>query len=159
MIKELVELKNNIKRELDKYYTQRGILIEFNCEKEFSLLNELIEDANRVGFWYYIYTMFFIPISPISKGVRIDISFKTVGGKLYPYFEIIDNITAKEHKHPWWFIKVIFVASEKTEEMRKFEEKYKLKIRKKYDKGFGTVFSDEVYMSLEGFIEPKVVLI
>jgi len=159
MIKELLKLHNRIKRELDKYYVNKGILIEFNYEKEFLLLNELIEDANKVGSWYYIYTMFFIPIPSINKGLRIDISFKTVGGKLHPYFEIVDNITAKEHKNPWWYIKVIFVSYEKTEEMKKFEEKYKLNIRKKYDEGLGGVFSDEVYMPLESFVEPKIVLI
>jgi hypothetical protein len=159
MIKELLELQNNIEKWLDEYYTKKGILIEFNYEKEFSLLNELIKDANKVGLWYYIYTMFFIPISFISKAVRIDIALKTVGGKLYPYVEIIDNITAKEHKYPWWAIKVIFVGSERTEGIRKFEEKYSLKLKKKYDEGFGPVLSDEIYMPLESFVEPKVVLI
>jgi hypothetical protein len=159
MIKELLELQNNIKKGLDKYYVHKGILIEFSYEKEFSLLNELIKDANKVGFWYYIYTMFFIPIPSISKGIRIDIALKTVGGKLYSYFEIIDNITAKEYKHPWWSIKVIFVGSEKTEKVKKFEEKYNLKLRKKYDEGFGPVLSDEIFLPLESFVEPKVVLI
>jgi hypothetical protein len=160
MIKELLELQNNIKKELDKYYVHKGILIEFNYEKEFSLLNELIEDANKVGFWYYIYTKFFIPIPPISKGIRIDIVvLKTVGGKFYPYFEIVDNITAKDYKYPWWSIKVIFVASEETEKTIKFEEKYSLKLRKRYDEGFGPVLSDEIFLPLESFVEPKIVLI
>ena len=159
MIKELLELQNNIKKGLDKYYTQKGILIEFNYEREFSLLNELIKDANKVGFWYYIYTMFFIPIPSISKAIRIDVALKTVGGKLYPYFEIVDNIIAKEHKHPWWSIRVIFVVDKKTEEMEKFEKKYNLKLRKMYSESFGAVLSDEISLPLESFVEPKVVLI
>jgi hypothetical protein len=159
MIKELLELQNNIKKELDKYYVHKGILIEFNYEKEFSLLNELIEDANKVGFWYYIYTMFFIPIPSISKGIRIDITLKTVGGKLYPYFEIVDNITAKNYKYPWWSIRVIFVADEKIENIRKFEGKYKLKLRKRYSEHFGPVLSDEISLPLGSFVEPKVILI
>lgn len=159
MIKELLELQNNIKNGLDKYYVHKGILIEFNYEKEFSLLSGLIEEANKVGFWYYIYTMFFIPIPPISKGMRIDIALKTIGGKLYPYYEIIDNITAKEHKSPWWSIKFIFVGDERTEGVKKFEEKYNLKLRKKYDEGFGPVLSDEVFLPLESFVEPRVILI
>jgi hypothetical protein len=159
MIKELLELQNNIKNGLDKYYVYKGILIEFNYKKEFSLLNELIEDANKVGLWYYIYTMFFIPIPSINKGIRIDITLKTVGGKLYPYYEIVDNITAKEHKSPWWSIRVIFVADEKTENVRKFEEKYKLKLRKNYSESFGPVLSDEISLPLLSFVEPRVVLI
>jgi len=160
MIKELLfELHNNIKKGLDKYYVHKGIFVEFNYEKEFSLLNELMQDANKIGFWYYIYTMFFIPIPPIDKAIRIDVSLRTVGGKIYPYFEIIDNITAKEYKHPWWSIKIIFVESEKTERIREFEEKYNLKLRKRYSEYFGPVLSDEIYMPLESFVEPKIVLI
>jgi hypothetical protein len=159
MIKELLELQNNIKKEIDKYYVHKGILIEFNYEKEFSLLNNLIKDANKVGLWYYIYTRFFIPISSINKAIRIDVALKAVGGKLYPYFEIIDNITAKEHKYPWWSIRVIFVVDERTETIKKFETKYHLKLRKNYSESFGPVLSDEIYIPLESFVEPRVVFI
>ncbi len=157
-MEELVKLKNNIQKELDKYFTSTGILIEFNYEKEFSLLDELIKDANKVGFWYYIHTMFYIPIPSVDKAIRIDISFKTVEGGLQTYFELIDNITAKENKFPWWSIRVNFLSHKKTEEMEKFEEKYGLKIKKKFN-GVGIIFADEIYMGLESFVEPKVVVI
>ncbi len=158
MMKELVKLKNNIQKELDKYFTSTGILIEFNYEKEFSLLDKLIKDANKVGCWYYIYTMFYIPIPSIDKAIRIDIPFKTVERELQTYFELIDNITAKEHKFPWWSIKVTFLSYKKTEEMEKFEEKYGIRIKKKFN-GVGIVFAGEIYMPLESFVEPKIVII
>jgi len=159
MKKELLELQNNIRKELEKYYFFKGILIEFNYEKEFSLLNSLINNANKVGLWYYIYTMFFIPIPSIDKGIRIDVTFKTVGGKLHTYFEILDNLTVKEQKYPWWSFRVIFVTDEETEEMKQFEENFGLKLRKKYSESLGAVYSDDIYMPLESFVEPKVVII
>jgi hypothetical protein len=159
MQKEILELQYSIKRELENYYFSKGILIEFNYEKEFLLLDALVKDCNKVGLWYYIYAMFFIPISAINKAIRIDISFKTVGGNLYTYFEIVDNISAKEEKHPWWSFRVIFVVDEKTENMMKFEEKYNLKLKKRFNESLGTVFTDEIYMPLESFVEPKVVFI
>jgi len=159
MRKELLKLQNEIKKELDKYYTYNGILIEFTYEKEFSLLNELINDANKVGPWYYIYVMFFIPIPSLSKGIRIDIAYKKVGSNIHTSFEIIDNITAQDYKDPWWSIRVIFSEIEYPEEMKKFEENYNLNLRKKYNERLGPVFADQIYMPLESFVEPKVVLI
>ena len=157
-MQEILELQDRIKKNLDKYYFLNGILIEFNYEKEFSFLDELINDANKVGPWCYIYVMFFIPISSISKGIRIDITYKKVGDRLHTSFEIIDNITVKEYKDPWWSIKVSFVV-EKPEEVKKLEEKYNFRFRRKYDESLGAVFVDEIYMPLEGFVEPKVVII
>jgi hypothetical protein len=159
MRKELLRLQNEIKKELDKYYAHKGILVEFNYDKEFSLLNDLINDANKVSPWFYVYVMFFIPISLISKGIRIDITYKKVEDRIHTSFEIIDNITAKEYKDPWWSIKVSFVVVERPEEVKKLEEKYNFKFRRKYDESLSAVFIDEIYMSLESFVEPKVVLI